>query len=579
LENADVARQLGEMADILELTGGNPFKVRAYRAAAQVIDTLPEPVEEVWRRGALTDLPSIGTGIAEEIGELLATGHSPRHDELARQVPLGVLELLRLEGVGPRTVEAMWKQLGVTDLDSLEAAIADGSLARLPRMGPVRIRSIREALERYRGRGSRLPIHRALFYAEGMLGRLRKARGVIRAEAAGSLRRRMETVGDIDLLVCSEEPEAVRRAFVALPGVAKVLATGETKSSVRLEAGVQVDLRVVPPESWGAALHYFTGSKRHNVSIRTRAVRRGLKINEYGIFDRHDRRIGGEREEEIFEAVGLPWIPPELREANGEIEAAEAGRLPVLVEEADVLGDLHVHSRASTDARATIEKLALEARRLGRSYLAITDHSRSRPLGLDEEGVLRVAAETRRIERRLGGSPRLLTGVEVDILPDGSLDLPLELLAGLDWVVASIHSRFHEPAEETTARLIRAIRSGVVDLIGHPTGRQIGKRDPYPFDLGAVLEAAAACGVAMEVNAMPDRLDLNDKACRLAREAGVQVVIDSDAHNESHLANLRYGVWVARRGWLEAKDVRNTRPPGELRRRGRRTYDAAEAAR
>ena len=578
MENADVARQLGEMADILELTGGNPFKVRAYPAAAQVVDTLPEPVADLWRRDALTTLPSIGAGIATEIGELLATGRSGKHDQLTQEVPLGILELLRLEGVGPRTVAAMWKELGITDLDGLEAALTDGSLRKLPRTGPVRIQSIRGALERYRGRGSRLPLHRAVFYADGMLARLRRAPGVIRAEAAGSLRRRRETVGDIDLLVCSERPWAAMRAFLSLPGVERVIAHGETKSSVRLQAGLQVDLRVLPPESWGAGLHYFTGSKAHNIAVRTRAVRRGLKLSEYGIFDRKDRRIGGATEEEVFCAVGLQWIPPELRENAGEIEAAEAGRLPVLVEERDVRGDLHVHSRASSDARAGIEELALEARRLGRRYLAITDHSRSRPLGLDPAGAGRVAAEVRRLDRVLGGRPRLLTGVEVDILRDGSLDLPLELLAGLDWVVASIHSHFHEPAEATTARILRAIRSGVVDVIGHPTGRQIGKRDPYPFDLAAVLEAAAEHGVALEINAMPDRLDLGDRACRLAREAGVQLVIDSDAHNASHLANLRYGVWVARRGWLEAKDVRNTRPIAELRR-GRRKHQHVEAKR
>ncbi len=574
MENADVARLLTEMADILELTGGNPFKVRAYRQAAQVLDTLPEPVAELWRRDELTRLPAVGKGIAEHVGELLTTGHFHEHDELARQVPLGVLELLRLEGVGPRTVAAVWKKLGITDLAGLDAACRDGSLQTLPRMGPVRCKGIRDAIDRYRGRGSRLPLHRAVFYANGLLQRLRKVPGVVRAEPAGSLRRRRETVGDLDLLVCSERPWAVMRAFVSLPGVEAVLASGETKSSVRLRAGLQVDLRVLPPESWGAALHYFTGSKRHNIEIRARAVKRGLKISEYGVFNRAGQRLGGATEAEVFAAVGLPWIPPELREADGEIEAAEKGLLPVLVEEADVRGDLHVHSRASSDAKASLEELAAEARRLGREYLAITDHSRARPLGLDEAGLRREMAAVRALDRKLRGRPRLLTGVEVDILPDGSLDLPVEVLAELDWVVASIHSHFRDPARRTTERLVRAIRSGVVDVIGHPSGRQIGKRDPYPFDLHVVLEEAAARGVALEINAMPDRLDLTDEACKLARAAGVQVVIDSDAHIASHLANLRYGVWVARRGWLEAADVRNTRPLPRLRQRRERRREA-----
>lgn len=577
MENADVARLLNETADLLELTGGEegtrsatPFKVRAYRQAAQVIDTLPGPISEIWRNDELTELPGVGPGIADAIGEILATGTFPAHDRLARQVPLGVLELLHLEGVGPKTVSAVWKTLGITSLAQLSEACESGRLRELPRMGPVRMKSIREAIDRYRGRGNRMPLHRAVFYAEGLLGRLRRVPGVVRAEAAGSVRRRRETVGDLDLLVCSDRPWAVMRAFVSLPGVERILAQGPTKSSVMLSAGIQVDLRVLPPESFGAAMHYFTGSKSHNIALRTRAVHRGIKLSEYGVFDRNGTRLGGATEEEVFASVGLPWIPPELREGAGEIEAAEAGTLPALVEEKDLLGDLHVHSRASSDAKSSVEELAFEARRLGRRYLAITDHSRSRPLGMDPAKAREIAAEVRRLDAALGGKPRLLTGVEVDILPDGSLDLPATVLRELDWVVASIHSHFREPSEVTTDRMIRAIRSGVVDVIGHPSGRQIGKRDPYPYDLEAVLDEARRYGVALEVNAMPDRLDLTDKACRLAGEAGVPVVIDSDAHIASHLANLRYGVWVARRGWLEASDVLNTHPATWLLGRRRR---------
>jgi DNA polymerase (family 10) len=348
-----------------------------------------------------------------------------------------------------------------------------------------------------------------------------------------------------------------------------VLAKGPTKATVRLRIGLQVDLRVLPPESFGAALHYFTGSKAHNIAIRTRAVHRGIKLSEYGVFDREGRRLSGADEQDVFAAVGLPWIPPELREGSGEIEAAESGKLPRLVEERDVLGDLHVHSKASSDARASLEELADEADRLGRQYLAVTDHSRARPLGLDEKALAEQRERIAALDRARSGA-RLLAGVEVDILPDGSLDLPREALAGLEWVVASVHSEFGQSRERMTDRIVRALRSGVVDVLGHPTGRRIGHRDPYDLDLEAVLEVAGEEGVALEVNAMPERLDLNDRACRLAKEAGVRLAISTDAHVATHLANVRNGVWVARRGWLAPEDVVNTRPLEDLWRSRRR---------
>lgn len=561
---------LSEIADILELTGGSPFKVRAYRQAAQVVDTLPGPIAELWRRDELTRLPSVGTSIAGKIGELLSRGTCAEHERLAKKVPPGILELLRLESVGPKTVAAVWKTLGVTDLEGLERAAKTGHLLEVPRMGPGRVKAIRKAIDRHRARVGRTPLHRAAHFAERLIERLQKVPGVERVEAAGSLRRRRETVGDIDLLVAAEQARPVMRAFVNLPEVGSVLAEGPTKTSVRLKIGLQVDLRVLPLESFGAAMHYFTGSKSHNIALRTRAVRRGLKVSEYGIFDREGHRLGGEREEDVFRLVELPWIPPELREGAGEIDAAENGRLPKLVREEDLRGDLHIHTDASSDGRSSLEEIAEAARRLGREYVAITEHSRSRPLGLDEDGLIRHAARIRALDRKLKGKPRLLAGIEVDILHDGSLDLDEAVLAELDWVVASIHSHFSDPPRTITARMIRAIRSGVVDVIGHPSGRKIGKRDPYEFDLEAVLEAAAEMGVAMEVNAQPDRLDLADKACRLAKQAGVKVVISSDAHLASHLENLRYGVWIARRGWLEKDDVLNTRAVDRLRQRQRR---------
>ncbi len=523
MENAEVAKTLSELADLLELTGGNPYKVRAYRQAAQVVDTLPGPVSELWRRGELTGVPAIGGRIAARIGQLLERGTLPDRDELASRVPPGVVELLSLEGVGPKTVAAAWKTLGVGDLDALDHACRSGRLAELPRVGERRAQGILEAIQRHRARRStRVLLHSAISYADSICAKLRKVPSVRRAEPAGSVRRRKETVGDVDILVAASEAEPAIRAFCDLAEVAEVLARGPTKAAIRLRIGLQVDLRVLPPESFGAALHYFTGSKAHNIAVRTRAVHRGVKLSEYGVFDREGRRLGGEREEDVFAAVGLPWIPPELREGAGEIEAAEAGKLPRLVGEADVLGDLHVHSRASADARASLEELADEAARLGRRYVAITDHSRSRPLGLDEKAVAEQRERIAALNREARG-PHLLAGVEVDILPDGSLDLPAETLAGLDWVVASVHTDFAQPRDRMTDRIVRALRSGVVDVLGHPSGRRIGHRDPYGLDLEAVLEVAREQGVALEVNAMPERLDLDDRACRLAKEAGVRV--------------------------------------------------------
>ncbi len=571
MENAEIARVLSEIADILEITGGNAFKVRAYRGAAQVVDVHPGAVADLCREGRLEELPGIGSGIARKIAELCETGSCREHDRLQGLVPSGVLEMLRLEGVGPKTVQAVWKTLGIESLDALEEAARGGRLLEVPRMGPARAKAVAAAIERHRARRGRTPLHRALEYAESLLDGLRRVPGVRRAEPAGSLRRRRETVADLDLLVAAERPEAAIRAFAGAPEVGAVLAEGPTKCTVRLRAGIQADLRVVAPEAFGAALHYFTGSKTHNTAVRTRAVKMGLKLSEYGIFDRKGKRLGGAEEKEVFRAVKLPFIPPELREGAGEIEAAEAGRLPRLVEEEELQGDLHVHTRASSDGRSDLAEIADEARRLGRRYLAVTDHSRSRPLGLDARELAAQVEEVRALDRERGGRPRLLAGVEVDIGADGSLDLPPEALEGLDCVVAAVHSHLGDPAEKMERRVRRALESGLVHVLGHPTGRQIGARDPIALDLERAVEMAKETGVALEVNAMPDRLDLTDRGCRLAKDAGVPVVISSDAHHAAQLANLRFGVWVARRGWLEAKDVLNTLPLAELGRRlGRR---------
>jgi DNA polymerase (family 10) len=575
LENTDVAQILGEVADLLELTGGDPFKARAYRQAAQIVDLLPSPVSEIWRQGKLTELPSIGKRIAEHIEELLSTGHFAEHDRLLGKVPPGLLELLKVEGVGPKTVAVAWKRLGVEDLRGLELACQNGTLKELPRLGEKRAAAILLAIERHRARQGRVPLHRALATAESIAKLLRRVRGVSAAEVAGSIRRRTETIGDIDLLVSAVDAAPVFRAFELAPEVKEVTATGPTKCTARLRTGLQLDLRVVLPESFGAALHYFTGSKSHNIDVRTRAMHRGLKLSEYGIFDRQGRHLGGAKEEEIFKAIGLPWIPPELREGTGELEAAENGRLPHLLEESDIRGDLHVHSDASSDAHSDLEELREEAARLKREYLAVTDHSKSRPLGLDAAALREHARRIRKLGAEQPG-PRLLAGVEVDILPGGRLDLPIDVLSELDCVVASVHSNFSDSPSKMTARIVRALRSGVVHVLGHPSGRQLGVREAYQFDFDKVLQVARDEGVALEVNAMPDRLDLTDKNCRLAKEAGVHVAISSDAHHASHLENLRYGVWVARRGWLESRDVLNTMSLPQLRKNLKRALRVAQ---
>lgn len=570
MDNAQVARTLAEIADITELLGGNQFRVRAYRQAAQVVDLLPGPVSDYWREGKLVELPGIGKKIAGHIGELIESGACEEHEGLKSQIPMEILELLRLEGVGPKTVVALWHSLGITNLEALEKACHDGSILQLERMGKKRAESILKAIERHRARRGRIPLYRVLPYAENIVEQLRRLPNVTQAEVAGSLRRRRETIGDIDFLAASEDPESTVHAFTQLPDIVAVRAEGPAKASVRLAFGIDADLRVVSPDSFGAALHYFTGSKAHNIAIRSRAVRQGLKLNEYGIFDREGERRGGEEEREVFAAVGLPPICPELREGTGELEAAEANRLPKLVELSDLRGDLHIHSKASSDAHSSIEDIAKEARKLGHEYIAITDHSRSRPLGLTEAGLRRQIDEIRALNRKLRGRPHLLTGIEVDILSDGSLDLPIALLETLDCVVASVHSHFNQSREAMTERIVRALATGVVHVLGHPTGRQLGARDAYEFDFDEVFDAARRFEVALEINSMPERLDLNDKAARLAKDRGVMLAISSDAHHLSQMHNLHYGLWMARRGWIEAGDVLNTLSYAKLMKRLRR---------
>jgi DNA polymerase (family 10) len=570
LDNADVARAFYELADVLELSDAPAFRVRAFRTAARAVESLTEPCAAKLRDGTLIDVPGIGEGCERRIAELLSTGRLAELDELERSMPAGLSELLHVEGMGPKSAALVWHELGVRTVAELEAAARAGRLRELPRFSEQREQKVLRAIASWRRASARFRVNQAYPHAEALLASLGRLPSVERVAACGSIRRRRDTIGDIDLLaaVRGRAAHAVGEAFARLPVVREVVARGETKVTVVLRSGIHADLRIVEPACWGAALHYFTGSKEHNIAVRTLAQRRGLKLNEYGIFDQRGRRVGGAREEEVFAAVDLPFIPPELRENRGEIEAAAAGRLPALIELADLRGDLHAHTRA-TDGRSSLDAMAGSARALGREYLALTEHSRALAMarGLDPARLAEEGRKIEALERALGGRPHLLRGIEVDILPDGTLDLPLEVLRDLDWVVASVHSKLDLPRAEQTRRVVRALESGVVDCLGHPTGRQIGQREPSPIDLDEVLAAAARTGAAVELNSSPERLDLNDVQARLAKQAGVPVVISTDAHSTRQLDQLRYGVDVARRGWLERADVANALPLAELRAR------------
>ncbi len=573
MDNADIAEVLSEIATLLEIKGENPFKVRAYQRAAETILSLTQDLSELRQRGELRSLPGIGASIAEKIAELLDTGKCTQHQELLHEFPPTVFDLLRVPGVGPKTVKLLLEKKGIANLEQLEEAARAGLLRILPGLGEKTEQEILRGIARLREYGRRTGLGTAWAIAEGIMAELRAQAPVDQMEAAGSLRRMKETVGDIDILITSDNPEPVMDRFVHLGLVAQVLVHGPTKSSVLTHAGIQADLRVVAPESFGAALQYFTGSKQHNVRLRDLAVRRKIKLNEYGVFQvRGDReeRIGGRREDEMYAALELPLMPPEIREDQGEIEAAREGRLPNLIEVSQIRGDLQMHSTWS-DGHQTIEEMARAAKALGYRYLAITDHSPSQTVanGLSAE---RLRQRRREIATARTAVPAvaILDGTEVDIKRDGSLDYPDEVLAELDFVIASVHSGWKMDRAGMTRRIISAMENPWVDCIGHPTGRLLGQREPYELDMEAVLEAAARLGVAVEINAYPDRLDLKDVHARRAKELGVKLLINTDAHAADQLALMRFGVATARRGWIEAGDVLNTLPLPQLRRRLRR---------
>ena len=570
IDNATIARILTEMADISEIRGDNVFKIRAYRNAADTVESLPYEIATVaTSKAQLLDIKGIGAGIAGRIAEMVATGDNEEHRKMLELFPPGLLEILQIQGVGPKKVGVFFAQLGVRSLDDLENAAKSGLVRTLPRMSEAAEQKLLKAIGEHRQRTGRFLLQFADAAGTRLVQMLLALPGVKRAELAGSLRRRRETVGDIDILVICEDAPGVMDHFSR---AGSVLAKGETKTSIRLSSGLQADLRCVPEDSFGAAMHYFTGSKGHNVAIRTMGVRKKLTINEYAVCEALSdgspgTRVGGATEEEIFRAVGLPWIPPELREDRGEIQAALEGRLPRLIERSDVKGDVHVHT-SRTDGTGTIEEMALGAIEWGHSYIAITDHSKALAMtfGLDEAALAEHVQNVVRVRDAMRDRIRIFTGIEVDILKDGSLDLTDEALAPLDVVVGSIHSHFELPKEEMTERLVRAIESRRIDIVGHPTGRILLRRDAYGLDMERVLQAAAKHGVAMEMSCAPDRLDLSDVHARRCKELGVKLVINTDAHSTGNYDFLRYGVGNARRAWIEADNVVNTREPDEFLR-------------
>jgi DNA polymerase (family 10) len=564
MKNQQIATIFNEIAELLELKGGNSFRIRAYRRAAQNLDGLAQDVAML-TEDELMDIPGIGKDLAGKVREYVETGAIAKHEELKKDIPAGVLELLRVPGLGPKKAKLFYDRLKITSAEALKAAITEGRLAGLSGIQKKTEENILRGIAALKKGSERTPLGRALPLAEEIVRRLKNAAPVGRIEVAGSIRRRRETVRDIDILVTSARPQEVMEVFVHLPHVNRVLAHGETKSSMVTDEGIQVDLRVVDEDSFGAALQYFTGSKEHNIRLREMAVKAGLKINEYGVFKGvAGKKIGGKTEEDIYRALGLAWVPPELREDRGEIDLARENRLPDLVTLDDIKGDLHVHTKWS-DGSHDLGTIIDAARKQGYSYIAITDHTKGLGVahGLDAKRLAEQGREIDAANRRLSGF-RVLKGTEIDIRADGRLDLPERALSSLDIVVASIHSGFNQPREQMTKRLLAAIRNPRVSIIAHPTGRLLGEREPYAVDMAAVLREAARCGVAMEVNAYPLRLDLNDIHVRMAKDLGVPLVISTDTHVMTQLDQMAYGVAVARRGWAERGDVLNTLPVEKL---------------
>ncbi len=560
METARIAQVLDEMGTLLELRGENPFRCRAYHAAAQALTNLPDNLSEMIADGRLAEVPGIGDTMHAKIVQLATTGQLPAYDDLRRSTPPGLVALLRIPGLGPKKIKALHDTLSIDSLADLREAGESGAIAKLKGFGTKTEAKILEGIAFVEKSGDRILQSQAIRLVAPIMEAVRAHPKVIRAEYCGSLRRRAETIGDLDVLFSSEQPTVVIDAFVKLPQVATVLAHGPTKASVRLADGVQCDLRGVEDSQFPFALHYFTGSKAHNIAMRRRALARGLSLNEYALSGEKGSVVC-KTEADLFAALGLAYIPPELREDAGEIDAAESGKLPKLIERGDLTGTFHCHTDWS-DGAATLAEMAAAARDLGLHYLGIADHSRSAGYagGLSIERVQSQWAEIDALNETFGGKFHIFKGTECDILHDGSLDYPDDLLDGFDYVVASIHSGFQLTREAMTRRMVRAVSNPHVTMLGHPTGRLLLARDAYAVDLDAVIAAAAEAGTMIEINANPHRLDLDAVHCRRARERGVMIVINPDAHAVGGLHDLEYGISVARRAWLEKSDVWNSLP-------------------
>ncbi|NEE00881.1 DNA polymerase/3'-5' exonuclease PolX [Phytoactinopolyspora halotolerans] len=561
--NDEVAELLQEYADLVSITGGDAYKVRAYEKAARAVAGHHEDVSDLDLAG-IKRIPNVGTSIAEKIVEHMTTGKVGAVEELRAKIPAGVRQLTAIPTLGPKRAMALYEELEVSSVDELAEAIRSERLRDLKGFGEKTEANLLHGIELLQASGGRVGIDLATEAAETMVRELSSVTGCRRCAYAGSLRRMRETIGDIDILAASDDPGPLMETFVGLPDVAEVIAHGEKKTSIRTAKGLQVDLRVVPPASWGAAMQYFTGSKAHNVRTREMAVHAGLKLSEYGLFDAEtDELLVSETEEEVYQRLGLPWIPPQLREDRGEIEAAQRGELPDLVTEDDLRGDLHTHTDL-TDGLSALEEMVAAAAERGYEYYAVTDHAPNLYMQrMSDEKMLQQRGRVRELDREHGGM-RLLHGTELNIDPEGGVDWPAEFLEAFDLCVASVHSHFTQSKAEMTRRLVRACENPHVHIIGHPTGRMIGRRDPIDVDLDAVFEACARTGTALEINSFPDRLDLRDEHILWARRHGVKFAINSDSHSRIHLPFVRYGIGTAQRGWLSADEVINTWPLDRL---------------
>jgi DNA polymerase (family 10) len=574
MDNKAIASILYETADLLEIDGQDSFRIRSYRNAAAAIEALPQQVTELIQEPKqLLAVPGIGKGMLLNLQQLLGEGRLEVHAELLKKYHPSMLELFKIQGLGPKTIALIWSAYQVSDLDGVEKLAREGKIRTLPRMGEKHEQKLLKAIEDYRRIGGRFLLDAAEQVAEKLVEHLLKVPGVEKVTPAGSLRRGRETVGDLDILVtgqacCSAESiQKITEHLLRFPGLMEIIAQGENKISFRQRNGMQVDVRLLPRESFGAAMQYFTGSKAHNVALRQRALKMGYTLNEYSLADLEtEKPVAGKNEEEIYAKLKLDFIPPELRENLGEIEAAASHALPKLLELSDIQGDVHMHT-VETDGRNTIEEMAEAARERGYQYMAITDHSKNLAFanGLTDERALIHIERIRAAEKKMKGI-RIFAGIEVDILVDGSLDLSDSVLEQMDIVIASVHSHFNQERDTMTARLLKTISNPNVSVIGHPTGRQLLRRDAYPFDLDAVLKAAKKNKVAMELNSYPDRLDLCDVHLRSAKQVGVKIVINTDSHHTSHMEKIRYGVTQARRAWLTRDDVLNTLPPANFAR-------------